>query len=186
MLAGLVLKIFLAVLPSILAFMGRLQGLESKSSVDFSVNTKYYTFQAPRSTSPACEAHADAMRRGYEAHPSIVSWFRPHNEDAALNAIAWDHLLPWKVAYAVSIVKTCISSSEALAFVDSQFITVFLGSFVAGSVLNQAKELINHPTSIISTLGTSAPLTSVFFLTFIELNVCLPAIHPHTTYFPAF
>ncbi|CAL8466090.1 g5626 [Coccomyxa elongata] len=94
-LPGLVLKIFLAVLPSILAFMGRLQGLESKSSVDFSVITKYYTFQ---------------------------------------------------------------------------FITVFLGSFVAGSVLNQAKELINNPTSIISILGTSAPLTSVFFLTFIELN----------------
>ena len=52
-----------------------------------------------------------------------------------------------------------------------QFITVFLGSFVAGSFFNQAKELINNPTSIISTLGTSAPLTAIFFLTFIELNV---------------
>lgn len=73
-----------------------------------------------------------------------------------------------------------MASSDALAVMDVQFITVFLGSFVAGSVLNQAKELINNPTFIISTLGTSAPLTSVFFLTFIELNVCLPALHPLT------
>lgn len=55
--------------------------------------------------------------------------------------------------------------------VPAQFITVFLGSFVAGSFFNQAKELINNPTSIVSTLGTSAPLTAIFFLTFIELNV---------------
>lgn len=52
-----------------------------------------------------------------------------------------------------------------------QFITVFLGSFIAGSVLNQARALISNPTSILSTLGTAAPLTSIFFLTFIELNV---------------
>ena len=52
-----------------------------------------------------------------------------------------------------------------------QFITVFLGSFIAGSVLNQARALINNPTMIFSTLGTAAPLTSIFFLTWIELNV---------------
>lgn len=62
----------------------------------------------------------------------------------------------------------------------AQFITVFLGSFIAGSFLNQARELINNPTSIISTLGTSAPLTSIFFLTFIELNVRHPHIHSIT------
>ena len=54
---------------------------------------------------------------------------------------------------------------------DAQFITVFLGSFVAGSFLNQATTLIKNPTSIVTALGTSAPLTSIFFLTFIELNV---------------
>ena len=53
----------------------------------------------------------------------------------------------------------------------AQFITVFLGSFIAGSVLNQARALINNPTMIFSTLGTAAPLTSIFFLTWIELNV---------------
>ena len=59
----------------------------------------------------------------------------------------------------------------------AQFITVFLGSFIAGSVLNQATTLFKNPTSIIQILGTSAPLTSIFFLTFIELNV---RAAPHT------
>ena len=40
------LKIFLALLPLLLAFMGRLQGLHSQSLVDFSVINKYYIFQA--------------------------------------------------------------------------------------------------------------------------------------------
>ena len=74
--------------------------------------------------------------------------------------------------------RFAMASPEPPPVVDVQFITVFLGSFVAGSFLNQAKELLNNPTSIVSTLGTSAPLTSVFFLTFIELNVCLLALHP--------
>ena len=52
-----------------------------------------------------------------------------------------------------------------------QFVTVFLGSFIAGSILNQARALITAPTSIVKTLGTAAPLTSIFFLTWIELNV---------------
>ncbi|CAL5228475.1 g11617 [Coccomyxa viridis] len=94
-LPGLVLKVFLALLPWLLSIMGRVQGLYSKSSIDFSVISKFYIFQ---------------------------------------------------------------------------FITVFLGSFIAGSVLNQARALISNPTSILSTLGTAAPLTSIFFLTFIELN----------------
>ncbi|CAK0785988.1 hypothetical protein CVIRNUC_009201 [Coccomyxa viridis] len=94
-LPGLVLKVFLALLPWLLSIMGRLQGLHSLSSLDFSVISKFYIFQ---------------------------------------------------------------------------FITVFLGSFIAGSVLNQARALINNPTMIFSTLGTAAPLTSIFFLTWIELN----------------
>ena len=62
----------------------------------------------------------------------------------------------------------------------AQFITVFLVSFIAGSVLNQATSFIHDPFSIISTLGTSAPLTSIFFLTYIELNVrCSSPLPPH-------
>ena len=44
--AGLVLRIFLALLPWLLAIMGRVQGLFSQSMLDFSVVTKYYVFQA--------------------------------------------------------------------------------------------------------------------------------------------
>lgn len=44
--AGLVLRIFLALLPWLLAIMGRVQGLYSQSMLDFSVVTKYYVFQA--------------------------------------------------------------------------------------------------------------------------------------------
>ena len=44
--AGLVLRIFLALLPILLRLMGRVQGLFSQSMLDFSVVTKYYIFQA--------------------------------------------------------------------------------------------------------------------------------------------
>ena len=44
-LAGLVLKIFLAILPTLLAFMNRRQGMVSQSAVDFGVTTKYFIFQ---------------------------------------------------------------------------------------------------------------------------------------------
>jgi hypothetical protein len=52
--AGLVLRIFLALLPWLLAIMGRVQGLFSQSMLDFSVVTKYYVFQAR----PARATHA--------------------------------------------------------------------------------------------------------------------------------
>lgn len=55
-----------------------------------------------------------------------------------------------------------------------QFITVFLASFLAGTLLNQASALLSNPKSFIDNLGKSAPLTSVFFLTFIALNVRPP------------
>ena len=45
MTAGLVLKIFLAILPTLLAFMNKKQGMVSKSEVDFGVTTKYFIFQ---------------------------------------------------------------------------------------------------------------------------------------------
>ena len=49
--AGLVLKVFLALLPWLLSIMGRLQGLHSLSSLDFSVISKFYIFQV-RHASP--------------------------------------------------------------------------------------------------------------------------------------
>ena len=52
------LKVFLALLPILLAIMGRLQGLHSQSLVDFSVINKYYIFQAREHarTLPPCPA----------------------------------------------------------------------------------------------------------------------------------
>ena len=42
---GLVLKVFLALLPWLLSILGRVQGLHSQSSIDFSVISKFYIFQ---------------------------------------------------------------------------------------------------------------------------------------------
>ena len=54
-----------------------------------------------------------------------------------------------------------------------QIITVFLGSFIGGALFNQFNQWINDPTSAITILGTAAPLTSIFFLTYIQLQVWL-------------
>lgn len=62
------LKIFLAVLPTLLAFLGRLQGLTSQSSVDFSVITKYYVFQV-RTFLPSCSTLPITMLPG----PSMIA-----------------------------------------------------------------------------------------------------------------
>jgi hypothetical protein len=51
-----------------------------------------------------------------------------------------------------------------------QVITVFFGSFIAGSAANQFKQLVNDPGSIVNLLGTAAPQTSIFFLTYITLR----------------
>ena len=58
--AGLVLRIFLALLPWLLAIMGRVQGLYSQSMLDFSVVTKYYVFQA-RSGAPSFDPCATRL-----------------------------------------------------------------------------------------------------------------------------
>ena len=45
LLPSLVLRIFLALLPELLAYMGRMQGLISLSQVQFSVVRRYFAFQ---------------------------------------------------------------------------------------------------------------------------------------------
>jgi hypothetical protein len=41
-----VLRVFLALLPTILALLGRAEGLSAESEVEFTVVKRYYAFQA--------------------------------------------------------------------------------------------------------------------------------------------
>lgn len=52
-----------------------------------------------------------------------------------------------------------------------QILTVFFGTLVAGSISSQIKVFIAQPGLFLTTLGTAAPLTSIFFLNYVELNV---------------
>lgn len=54
-----------------------------------------------------------------------------------------------------------------------QVVTLFLGSFIAGTFANQLNQFINDPSSIITIFGTSAPQTAIFFLTYVLLEALL-------------
>eukprot|EP00884_Botryococcus_braunii_P010053 jgi/Botrbrau1/19049/Bobra.0100s0073.2 len=95
LLPGLVLTIFLALVPTIIKFLNIMCGYVTKSAIDFGVVRKYFIFQV---------------------------------------------------------------------------LIVFFGNFIAGTLLNQIQQFIADPASIISVLGTAAPLTSIFFLNYIELQ----------------
>lgn len=53
-----------------------------------------------------------------------------------------------------------------------QFITVFLGSFIAGTFANQFEQLLDDPSSIVSIFGTAAPQVGIFFMTYILVQAC--------------
>ncbi|KAK9845039.1 hypothetical protein WJX74_009951 [Apatococcus lobatus] len=94
----IVLKLFLALLPKILAFMNTKQGISSRSGNDFGVVKKYFIFQV---------------------------------------------------------------------------ITVFFASFIGGSFFTQLKQWVKDPGSAVTIIGSAAPKTSIFFLTFIVLQALL-------------
>ncbi|KAL3134038.1 hypothetical protein ABBQ32_008470 [Trebouxia sp. C0010 RCD-2024] len=50
-----------------------------------------------------------------------------------------------------------------------QVLTVFFGSFIAGSFLNQLTAIIHDPSYLISILGDAAPQVAVFFMTYLLL-----------------
>ena len=51
-----------------------------------------------------------------------------------------------------------------------RFSQFFLGSFIGGALFNQFNQWVDNPTSAVTILGTAAPLTSIFFLTYIQLQ----------------
>ena len=48
---------------------------------------------------------------------------------------------------------------------------MFLGSFLAGTLFSQVNAWLDNPRGAVTILGTAAPLTSIFFLNFICLEV---------------
>ncbi|KAL0039508.1 hypothetical protein WJX77_000232 [Trebouxia sp. C0004] len=50
-----------------------------------------------------------------------------------------------------------------------QVLTVFFGSFIAGSLLNQLNAIIHDPTTLVDILGEAAPQVAVFFMTYLLL-----------------
>lgn len=72
------------------------------------------------------------------------------------------------------LVKRVVSGA-----LDAQVVSVFLGSFIAGSLFTQFEQWIKNPESAVTILGTAAPLTSIFFLNYVELNVsgCSRILH---------
>ncbi|MEW5303944.1 MAG: hypothetical protein WDW36_006589 [Sanguina aurantia] len=51
-----------------------------------------------------------------------------------------------------------------------QVVTIFLASFIAGTLLNQIVQIIDHPATLLLVLGTGAPQTATFFLLYILFN----------------
>lgn len=72
--AALVLKIFLAILPMLLAFMNRKQGMICASKVDFGVVRKYFIFQVS-----VCAKQAD------QACATVHEWPQWPNTPAQQN-----------------------------------------------------------------------------------------------------
>lgn len=50
---------------------------------------------------------------------------------------------------------------------------MFLAALLAGSVFNQATQLLDNPASIVRVIGTSAPQTAIFFCSYILLQATI-------------
>jgi hypothetical protein len=48
---------------------------------------------------------------------------------------------------------------------------VWLGSFLTGTFFNQLKQWVNAPSSAVNLIGTAVPLTAIFFMSYMVLQV---------------
>lgn len=87
--------------------------------------------------------------------------------------------VPWLIGRLSSLRGAPSLSAVDFAVVQQYFaflvITVFFGSFAFGSVLNQLTMWARHPAQALSILGTAAPLTSSFFLNYVQFNALAAA-----------
>lgn len=74
------------------------------------------------------------------------------------------------------IMLSAIKTQAIMLLILLQVITTFLGSLLVGSFLNQITAFLDDPKGIVNTLGTSAPQTATFFMTYILVQAFIK--HP--------
>ena len=78
---------------------------------------------------------------------------------------------------------SCVKLSDStLDGISTQVLTVFFGSFIAGSFLNQLTSIIHDPSTLVDILGDAAPQVAVFFMTYLLLMVRLLPCLKFVTY----
>ena len=65
-----------------------------------------------------------------------------------------------------------------------QVVTIFFGSFVAGSFFNQAKAYVEDPKGAIKSIGLAAPQASTFFLTYVGIKTFFQPAFKHLRIIP--
>lgn len=158
---GLVLKIFLAIVPIILDIMMRASGANSESEVDFGVVSRYFIFQASVCNGWKCAHMRMRMKACMPAHILRYLSFQASSKQT-------HQLLVLMSKIAVSLCL-CYLPTHLPPF--AQVIVVFFGSVCAGSFFNQVTQWIKNPTSVITILGTAIPMVSTFFITYVLITV---------------
>lgn len=94
----------------------------------------------------------------------------------AVLVILWQNAIMPLTIYSLSLFE---KSHTALSGLDRRILmlffywdmfNVFLGAILAGSISEEVKNLINNPGNIGSTLGTSLPKSSNFFINYLALR----------------
>ncbi len=163
--AGLVLKIFLALLPMLLTFMNKRAGMQSLAEIDYGVFVKYFIFQVR------------LLCGHFVARPSAVQAV-PHITRSPPQAKALQ--LRWSDSAGClknpqSIVHLHLSRTTTLQQPPAQVISVFFGTFIVGSFFSQFNQWIDNPSSAINLIGTAVPQVCTPLIVSVPLPATLPA-----------